>query len=216
MRNDPLMGTARTRMRSGWLRGNSDRPQPDGELLEPLNLPVLPSRRDASRSAPRALRKTKCWRSRRALESHEIGSGLPFRNVPEITWIAALVAGLALASTPSVPPPSGPGAWRQVGAAVTSRPGKALHFYRASQNPHALSFVVTSRAPRPIRVFWWSYCEFLSDDNIFEEHEARVSGVGTVTVYPPVLDRATLCYVSVNATPPAGARVSAAIFDSSS
>jgi hypothetical protein len=136
--------------------------------------------------------------------------------VPEITWIAALVAGLALASTPSVPPPSGPGAWRQVGAAVTSRPGKALHFYRASQNPHALSFVVTSRAPRPIRVFWWSYCEFLSDDNIFEEHEARVSGVGTVTVYPPVLDRATLCYVSVNATPPAGARVSAAIFDSSS
>jgi hypothetical protein len=137
-------------------------------------------------------------------------------GVPAITWIAALAAGLALAPTPPVPRPAAPGLWRQRGAAVTSRPGKAIHFYRASRNPRALSFVVTSRASRPIRVFWWSYCEFLSDDNIFEEHQARVRGVGTITVYPPVLDRATLCYVSVNATPPAHTRVRAAIFDSAS
>jgi hypothetical protein len=136
--------------------------------------------------------------------------------VPQLSWIAALAAGLALAPTPPVPPPAGPGVWRQLGAAVTSRPGKAIHFYRASRNPHALSFVVASRTSRPIRVFWWSYCEFLSDDNIFEEHQAKVRGVRMITVYPPVLDRATLCYVSVNATPFPRTRVRAAIFDSSS
>jgi hypothetical protein len=92
--------------------------------------------------------------------------------------------------------------------------GKPLHFYRASQNPHALSFVVSSPSSRPIRVFWWSYCEFRSDDDVIEEHQAKVSGVGSVTVYPPVLDGATQCYVSVNATPPAGARANAAVFES--
>jgi hypothetical protein len=124
------------------------------------------------------------------------------------------LAGLALAPAPSVAPPAGPGAWHQVGAAVTSRPGKAIHFYRTSQNPHALSFVVRSASSRPIRVSWWSYCEFMSDDDVFEEHQGKLSGVGSVTGYPPVFDGATLCYVAVNATPPAKARVSAAVFDS--
>jgi hypothetical protein len=65
-----------------------------------------------------------------------------------------------------------------------------------------------------MNVFWWSYCEFMSDDDVFEEHQGRLSRVGSVTVYPPVVEGATLCYVSVNATPPATARVSAAVFDS--
>jgi hypothetical protein len=126
------------------------------------------------------------------------------------------LAGLALAPAPSVAPPALPGAWHQVGAAVTSRPGKAIHFYWTSQNPRALSFVVSSASLRPIRVFWWSYCEFMSDDDVFEEHQGKLSGVGSVTGYPPVFAGATLCYVTVNATPPAKARVSAAVFDSQS
>ena len=87
-----------------------------------------------------------------------------------------------------------------------------MHFYRTAQNPHALSVVVTSGSTGPVRVSWWSYCEFQSDDDITEEHQATVSGVGSVTIYPPVFGGATQCYVAVNATPPAKARASAAIF----
>jgi hypothetical protein len=122
------------------------------------------------------------------------------------------LAGLALVQPPSSP--AGSAAWHQLGVSVTSRPGKALHFYRASENPSALSVVVTSTSARPIRVFWWNYCEFQSDDDHFEEHQATISGVGSVIVYPPVFGGATQCFVSVNATPPAKARASAAIFDS--
>lgn len=131
-----------------------------------------------------------------------------------MSWLLGLVGLVGLALVPPPVSPAGSGPWHQLGLSVTSRPGKSLHFYRASQNPHALSVVVTSGSARPIRVFWWSYCEFQSDDDKFEEHQATVSGVGSVTVYPPVFGGATQCYVSVNATPPANARASAAIFDS--
>lgn len=127
--------------------------------------------------------------------------------------IAGLI-GLMLAPTVAPALPAAPGPWHQLGAAVTPRSGKAIHFYRTSQRPHALSVVVTSGSPRPVRVTWWSYCEFQSDDDVVEEHQATVSGIGSVTVYPPVFDGATQCYVAVNAYPPANATVSAAVFDS--
>jgi hypothetical protein len=125
-----------------------------------------------------------------------------------------MVGLVGLAVVPPPASPAAPGPWLRLGVSVTSRTGKALHFYRASQSPHALSVVVTSGSGRPVRVFWWSYCEFQSDDDKFEEHQATVSGVGTVTAYPPVFAGATQCYVSVSATPQANARASAAIFDS--
>ncbi|HET8895619.1 MAG TPA: hypothetical protein VFM96_16140 [Gaiellaceae bacterium] len=42
--------------------------------------------------------------------------------------LAIAFAGLAF--SPAVNPPSAPGQWKQIGAAVTSKPGKALHVYR--------------------------------------------------------------------------------------
>ncbi len=134
--------------------------------------------------------------------------------MPGVHWLLGIagLAGLALAPAPPVAPPARPGAWHQVGPAAVSPPGKALHFVRTSLNPEALAFVVTSKSSRPIRVFWWTYCEFMSDDDVFEEHQGKVSRAGSVTVYPPVLEAATTCYVSVNATPPAKTRISAAVF----
>jgi hypothetical protein len=95
---------------------------------------------------------------------------------------------------------------------ASPRPGKALRFVRTVLNPRALGIVVRSSSTRPIRVSWYSYCEFSSDDDITEDHQGTVSGVGTVTVYPAVFDGATSCNVSVFATPPNNATAAAAIF----
>ena len=122
--------------------------------------------------------------------------------------------GLVLSPTLTPAPPATAGPWHQLGAAPTSRSGKALHFYRTAQSPHALSVVVTSGSASPVRVTWWSYCEFQSDDDVFEEHQATVRGIGSVTVFPPVFAGATQCYVAVNAYPPANGKVSAAVFES--
>jgi hypothetical protein len=68
-------------------------------------------------------------------------------------WLAAASAAIALGpSNLVIAPPSAPGPWRQVGAAVTSRPGKALHFYRTAQNPKAVGIVVRSTSSRRVRV----------------------------------------------------------------
>jgi hypothetical protein len=112
-----------------------------------------------------------------------------------------------------VPPPGHSGPWHQVGSAVTSsRPGKAVHFFRTPQNPTAMGVVARSSSAKPIRVSWFSYCEFQSDDDMTSQHQGTARGVGTVTVYPPVFDGATLCYVSVVATPPKSSRLVVAVF----
>ena len=113
-------------------------------------------------------------------------------------------------SLAAAPPPS-PGPWHQLGAAVSSRPGKQLHFFRDAEGPKALGVVARSRSSSPIRVSWWTYCEFQSDDEITQENQATVTGVHTVVAYPPVLDGATRCYVSVTARSARGA-VTAAVF----
>jgi hypothetical protein len=124
------------------------------------------------------------------------------------------LAAVVGSASPLVAPPAAPGDWHQVGAAPTSRAGKAVHFFRTSDNPRALAIVVTSASSRRFRVFWWNYCEFQSDDGITEQHQATVHGVRSVTIYPPVFAGADRCYVSVNATPGGTARVTAAVFDS--
>lgn len=123
---------------------------------------------------------------------------------------AALVAG------PAVSPPSAPGQWTQVGPAMTSKVGKALHFYRLPQNPTQLGVVVTSTSARPIRLSWENYCEFQSDDEMTGEGQAVVTGVHSVVAYPPVVPNgATQCYVWVNTNAIAGAKISAAVFATS-
>ena len=100
-----------------------------------------------------------------------------------------------------------------MGSAVTSaRPGKAIHFVRSPQDPTAVSIVARSSSAKPIRVTWFSYCEVSSDDGMTNQNQGTLRGVGTVTVYPPVFDGATLCQVSVVATPPKAGRVVAAVF----
>lgn len=128
-------------------------------------------------------------------------------------WLAVTAAALALGpSGAALSPPSAPGPWRQVGTALTSRPGKALHFYRTPQNPKAVGIVVKSASSRRLRLFWASYCEFESDDVMTGEAQATVTGVHTIYAYPPVLENATLCYVWVNTRAVPGVKVSAAVF----
>jgi hypothetical protein len=123
------------------------------------------------------------------------------------------VGALAVPMATPVAPPTHPGAWHQVGASVTSaRAGKAPHFFRIVQYPNALAIVARSSSARPIKVVWYAYCEFSSDDDITEAHEGSLKGVGTVTVYPSVFDGATSCSVSVNAYPASTAKVTAAVF----
>ena len=112
----------------------------------------------------------------------------------------------------AVAPPEQPGTWTQLGAAVTSGAGEQLHSYRIAQDPRALGVVVTASSSRTIRVVWQSYCEFDSDDEQTLEDQGVVTGVSSVTVYPPTFPGATLCYVWVSAGAPGTAKVTAAIF----
>ena len=120
--------------------------------------------------------------------------------------LATLFAVFAL-----LPPPQA-GPWRQLGAAPTSRAGKQMHFFRTATNPKALGIVARSSSARPIRLQWWDYCEFQSDDEMTDQNQAVVTGVHSVVAYPPVLMGATLCYVNVVARV-AGGKVVAAVFD---
>jgi DNA-binding beta-propeller fold protein YncE len=111
-----------------------------------------------------------------------------------------------------VPAPARPGAWRQIGGSVTADPGEALHFYRIVQNPETLGVVVTSPSPSTIRVDWSSYCEFSSDDDKTLEDGGTVTGVHSVTAYPPSFPGATLCYVTVSADAGGTTKLTSAIF----
>ena len=130
--------------------------------------------------------------------------------MPWLTGISGLAA-LALAA-PTVAPPSRPGAWHQLGAAVTSAPGKPLRFYRQAQSPTALAVVVVSSSARPITLIWTSYCEVDSDDGETQDAHGRMRATRSVVVYPPVLSGATLCYVWVNASMPGTGRIAGAEF----
>jgi hypothetical protein len=134
-----------------------------------------------------------------------------------MTRLAALASLLlvpSVAPAATVTPPSQPGPWRQIGAAVTSRAGKQVNVTRTALDPHALAFVATSSSSRRIRVTWWTYCEFDSDDGPTEEHQGTLTGVKRVVSYPSVMKDSTLCYLAVTARVPGTpkARATAAVF----
>jgi hypothetical protein len=134
------------------------------------------------------------------------------------------VTAVVLVPSVSVNPPPTPGPWVQAGAARSTIPGKTsasrgtrLSFFRTvTPDPMRLAVVVRSTSPRPIHLFWSSYCAILDDDTMEEMHEGTVNAVGTVIRYPPVLPAATLCYVSVNVTLPGKGKAVAAVFSSPS
>jgi hypothetical protein len=130
-------------------------------------------------------------------------------------WIAALAgsAALAFGYGSTVPAPPAPRAWHQLGAAVTSRPGKGLHFFRTALSPQGLGIVVRSSSSRTIHGSWSSWCEIADDDGPVEELQGTLAGVKSVIAYPHVLSGATRCYVSVYTRPPGpAARTTAAEF----
>jgi hypothetical protein len=122
------------------------------------------------------------------------------------------LSALLLAGGPTtVAPPAAGGPWRQLGAAVTSRPGRLAHFFRIATSPTGLAVVARSSSSKPIRMTWFTYCEFESDDAQTEQHQGTVTGARRVTAFPHVLDGATQCNVSVTIRV-ATARATAAVF----
>jgi hypothetical protein len=130
-----------------------------------------------------------------------VGVVLAFAVVGSVSWGAG-----------GVPFPPDPGPWHQLGAAASSKPGKTVRLVRAAVSPIALGVVATSASARPIRLFWWSNCEINADDEMSQENQGSATGAHVVTVYPPSLDDATLCYVSVTASAGGTAVVTTAIF----
>jgi hypothetical protein len=119
-----------------------------------------------------------------------------------------MLAAVMLSALAIAPPPS-PGPWHQVGAAVTSRPGKLAHYFRSEMQPTALAVVASSSSAKPIRLTWFGYCEFESDDGMTQQRQATVTGVHRVVAYPPVLAGATDCTVVVTIRVSGGSATSA-------
>ena len=111
----------------------------------------------------------------------------------------------------SVAPPPNPGPWKQLGRTVTSRPAKLAHFDRIAREPTALGVVATSSSRKPIRLTWFADCEEQSNDGMTGQHQGSVTRVHRIVVYPPVMDGATFCTVSVTIRV-AGSKASAAAF----
>jgi hypothetical protein len=120
---------------------------------------------------------------------------------------AAMLSAVSLA----VAPPPGPGAWKQVGAAVTSKPGKLAHYFRAAMQPTGLAVVAASSSAKPTRLTWFDYCEVESDDGMTQQRQATVTGVHRAVAYPPVLTGASDCTVVVTIRVSRG-RVTSAVF----
>lgn len=114
----------------------------------------------------------------------------------------------------AVAPPAAPGQWKQIGAAVTSKPGKTAHYFRAAMQPTAFAVVASSSSAKPIRMTWFGYCNAMSDegmDGMAGQHQAVVTGVHRVVAYPPVLAGSTDCTVVVTIRV-SGGRVASAVF----
>jgi hypothetical protein len=131
-----------------------------------------------------------------------------------VALVALALAPAALSRTAAVPAPTQPGAWRQLGGAPSSKPGALLHFFRQLESPKALAIVAVSSSARPIRLTWWNYCEFQSDDGMTQEYTGAATGVGRITRYLTVMPDSDLCQVQLTARI-AGkpkVRVAAAVF----
>ena len=122
-----------------------------------------------------------------------------------------LAAAIGSAFALAVTPPPAAGAWQQVGAAVTSKPGKLAHYFRAAMQPTGLAVVASSGSARPIRLTWFDYCEVESDDGMTQQRQATVTGLHRVVAYPPVLTGASDCTVVVTIRVSRG-RAASAVF----
>ncbi len=131
-----------------------------------------------------------------------------------MSWGAATaLAGVVAVSIGAGPaPPERSGPWHQLGAAVASKQKQISMQRTAAPSPKALAFVVTGPANRALKVFWYTYCEIYSDDDLTEDNQGSVTGTGRIVRYPTVLKDATLCFISVVVRPPAGLQVTAASF----
>jgi hypothetical protein len=118
----------------------------------------------------------------------------------------------AYGGAPIAPPPPDPGPWQQLGTTVTSSPGKLARFYRLATDPTAVGVVAYSSSNKPIRMTWDAYCEVQDDDGPSSENQATVSGIHRTIAYPPLLNGATVCTVSVTIRV-VGGRAIAAIYD---
>lgn len=77
--------------------------------------------------------------------------------------------------------------------------------------PTALAVAAGSSSARPIRMTWFGYCEFESDDAMTQQRQGTVTGVHRVVAYPPVLTGATDCTVVVTIRVLSG-RATSAVF----
>ena len=122
--------------------------------------------------------------------------------------IGALALVPSAGSGPAgVAPPSQPGPWRQLGAAVTSKPGGLAAVSRQQLDPRGLAVVAVSSSSRRMRVTWWSYCEFQSDDGETETNSGALTGTKRVTKYLTIMENSTLCQVAVSARIPGKPKV---------
>src|SRR5512144_962510 len=113
-----------------------------------------------------------------------------------LAGLGALVLVPPAGSRPAaVAPPTQPGPWRQLGAAVTSRPGAHAAASRQQLDPRGLAVVAVSSSARRMRVTWWSYCEFQSDDGETETNSGTLTGTKRVTKYLTIMENSTLCQV---------------------
>ena len=74
--------------------------------------------------------------------------------------------------------------------------------------------VAASSSARPIRLTWWNYCVFQSDDGMTRECTGVATGVGRITRYLTVMPESDLCQVQLTAriAGHAEGRVAAAVF----
>ena len=117
-----------------------------------------------------------------------------------LAGLGALALVPPAGSSPAVvAPPTQPGPWRQLGAAVTSKPGALAAVSRQQLDPRGLAVVAVSSSARRMRVTWWSYCEFQSDDGETETNSGVLTGTRRVTKYLSIMENSTLCQVAVSA-----------------
>ena len=116
--------------------------------------------------------------------------------------LAMALASAAAARTTAVVPPSQPGPWRQLGAAITSRPGALANVQRQLLDPRGLAVVAQSSSARAMKVTWWSYCMFQSDDGQTETNSGTLTATRRITEYLSIMPNSSLCQVAVSARIP--------------
>ena len=92
------------------------------------------------------------------------------------------------------------GQWRQL-ARASSRRTKGVALARGFlATPTALALTVTASPTQRVKVFWSVYCEGQANDEIFTP-QGSFKFRAPFSAYPPALQDATKCFLTVRATP---------------